>query len=683
MNLFYYFLLSLSLLLFSGCSSDEQLSSDNIEDFFNDAQRTTLGTRTSKARNNPALTTNTNSKWSHYKRDPLYTRMKTQALQYISMPDGTQLGVLVTLPADTEGNTIADQFPVILTQTAYNIHLASLTSPIHGTSMLLGAADPFFVQRGYAMVAVDVVGTGVSSGKWRMFNDKEQEGYRTAVNWIKQQPWFNGNIAVAGTSYLGISALLTASQQHPEIKAVFANVPAGDPFRSAAATGGLLNMTFVGLWLSLTQFTTTFNDIIQFFNPERADLINTATTTHAQQTQEYFVPLLNSALEGNPELIYDNDFWIQRSPMEKVSNIEVPTFIMGALHDIFQRDAPLLYEQLKNTVNTKLIITDGAHMQSILTSLSATGMVPPIANIMLQWFDQYVMGMDTSAASIPNVTQFVKNYRRGWFNPDSYVTSTDWPHPAAQAQRWYLHQDMSIDNTPPTTEEGRNTVVAQETVITNLQTFFDDQNFLYWLTISDDSDCSQSLVQWTLGASGLLPKPCYTDNSFVETDALNYETDIFKENYYINGPIQADIWLSTTATEAVLSVRVDEVDMFTGRINPISNGLLVASNRAVDTGRSRYLDGDMIQPWRPNRQSDLLPVIPNQVMKLSVEVFPTSAIIRRGNKLRISIDSSNQVQGVLHNELVERTKGGINAIHHSADYPSSIVFSAVPLSELN
>lgn len=161
---------------------------------------------------------------------------------------------------------------------------------------------------------------------------------------------------------------------------------------------------------------------------------------------------------------------------------------------------------------------------------------------------------------------------------------------------------------------------------------------IYEITLHDGTRCSVSYRQWTLGIAGVLQRdgistsdPCYAENTVLEQDALNFETASIPENYYINGPIQADIWVETSGENAVLSVWLDEVSP-TGVSMPISNGILLASARAVDESRSRFIDGEMIQPFHYLTEEREQTVIPGEVFKMQVEIFPTSYIVRKGYK---------------------------------------------------
>jgi predicted acyl esterase len=191
-------------------------------------------------------------------------------------------------------------------------------------------------------------------------------------------------------------------------------------------------------------------------------------------------------------------------------------------------------------------------------------------------------------------------------------------------------------------------------------------------------------VQWTLGIAGLLPKACYTDSATVERNqkAQVYQTAALASDLYINGPIQADLWVSTTNKEAALAVRVDDVDAW-GNATPISTGLMAVSHRAVDVSRSRFVKGVMIQPWHPYTQAAQQAAVPGQPMLVNVEVFPAAALIRKGHKLRVAISSSNQAMGVWSTPQQALANGNVTTILNSPSFPSSVVLPVVPAAALN
>ncbi len=654
------------------------------------AQTTTLGTRGSTSQANPAITSNANAVWQDYTRKEDYPRAITLPLQFITTSTGEKLSVRVSVPADFWGKQVPGTFPAILTQTAYRNDVGQLLGTIAtaDTTLMVGGKDDFMIRRGYITVAVDAYGTGMSSGETKLLGAEEQQAYGEAVKWVTQQPWFNGNLGLAGTSYLGIASLLTAEQQNPAVKAVFAVVPMGDSYRGVVGAGGLLNAKFLSIWLPLTQSLSVgaLNDIEKLSNPKYASIIAAADAQHVAAIDSWYLPTVNDGLAGKVGIATDDgDFWAVRSPVDKASSIKVPTFIVGSTNDIFQRDEPLIYEQLKKNVNTKLLILPGSHLQAVTGLIAganntASNGAPGGKFLLLQWFDQYLKGKSTGAETLPNVTQFVQGYGTG--STKRYARATDWPHPQAAAQRLYLRGDMSLSAQPPAAGEIGHTIREPKAPVVSIVR--NNKTVKASVTINDGSECSSSFVQWTLGIAGLLPQACYSNSAKVEATqgALIYQTEVLASDLYINGPIQADVWMSALSTDAAIAIRVDDVDA-AGVATPISTGLMSARYRAVDNSRSRYLNGVMIQPWHPFTAASAQPLSPGQPVLVPVEIFPNAALIRSGHKLRVAISASNQAQGVWPLPQQAAVNGNISTVFNDAQHPSSIVLPVVPTSALN
>ncbi len=649
---------------------------------------TTLGTRLLTARDNPAITSNGAARWRNYTRAADYPGILSLPLQFIPTRSGKRLGVLVSLPTDASGNYVRDRFPVILTQNAYRIDLGNALSSIFppASTMGIGGADRFMIRRGYVSVTVDSLGSGVSEGQIDLFGPTEQATYADVVDWVVQQPWSNGKIGVAGTSYLGITALYTAAQGNPAIQAAFVNIPMGDAWRDTLGTGGMLNAWFISNWLPLTQGLSAVNDIAVARYPHYADQIRAATAEHIAAIDDVLLPLINNALSGQTGYATDDGtFWSDRSPIEQARNIRVPTFVIGANHDIFQRNEPLLYEQLKRNTTARLLILPGAHAESILSALINNNNpleegAPAATGLLLQWFDKYLKGIDSGAEKQPTVTQYVAGLGNG--SLPRYVISPDWPHPQAVPQRLYLRGNLTLTTDAPTGAEPTHTLNEPPPPVIKLGTNRAGTLLRGWVTPSDGSEKSISWLQWSLGF--VLPLfDWYKESDTVETlqNAINFETGIMTGDYYINGPIQADIWLSSTAPEAAINVRVDDVGT-DGIARPLTNGLMSAAFRAVDSTRSRTLRGEMIQPWHPFTLASKQPLNPGEIVKVPVEIFPTAAVIKPGHRLRISISASNQAQGVWSTPAQARANGGITTIHNDATHPSSVVLPILPANLL-
>jgi putative CocE/NonD family hydrolase len=155
-----------------------------------------------------------------------------------------------------------------------------------------------------------------------------------------------------------------------------------------------------------------------------------------------------------------------------------------------------------------------------------------------------------------------------------------------------------------------------------------------------------------------------------------------EQDLYINGPIQADIWISSTLPDAGLLVRVTDVAP-DGSSREITNGILTASLRMVDESRSRFMNGQMIQPWHPFTAKSRQPLASGEIVKLPVEIFPTSLVVKQGHALRITVGASDFPHGMPPlADLVDQAVG-VLTVYSDAEHPSSVVLPVVPVSAIN
>src|SRR5262249_37084362 len=108
--------------------------------------------------------------------------------------------------------------------------------------------------RGYAMVLVDVRGTGASFGSWTApFSHNEVMDDRDIVDWVIAQRWSNGLVGAIGTSYEGGTAQLVAAVNHPAVKAVIPRWEEFDAYTDIALPGGILCEWVVKNWGALVR----------------------------------------------------------------------------------------------------------------------------------------------------------------------------------------------------------------------------------------------------------------------------------------------------------------------------------------------------------------------------------------------------------------------------------------------
>jgi predicted acyl esterase len=126
-------------------------------------------------------------------------------------------------------------------------------------------------------------------------------------------------------------------------------------------------------------------------------------------------------------------------------------------------------------------------------------------------------------------------------------------------------------------------------------------------------------------------------------DVLVYRTPAFETPHVIAGPITATLFVKTTASETDLFVQI--CDESEAGVVPLQRGLLRASFSTLDEDRTVYTDdGDVLRPYRPHESMD--PVVPGEMNRYDVEVFPVAHILRPGHKLQIRVSAPPVTDGL-------------------------------------
>ncbi len=139
----------------------------------------------------------------------------TQVEEYVPAFDGEELYVEVTLP---DPELYPDgQWPVILEASPYHGTLADregiriFPDPKDEEGERLGLTG-YFAPRGYAVVIMDLRGTGMSSGCLDHLGPNDANDLKTVVEWAAAQPWSTGEVGMTGHSYVGSTPSVAAAQ---------------------------------------------------------------------------------------------------------------------------------------------------------------------------------------------------------------------------------------------------------------------------------------------------------------------------------------------------------------------------------------------------------------------------------------------------------------------------------------
>jgi putative CocE/NonD family hydrolase len=470
------------------------------------------------------------------------------------------------------------------------------------------------------------------------------------MQWAHKQSWSNGLTAMDGPSYMGIAQIFAAAGQPDGLKAIFPQVPGADVYRDVVASGGQLDVGFIPLWLGLVTVTGL---IPPMSAPSDASPLM-ALAQHLIAAGNFTLPLILKAFAGQ-EPAYDGPFYTQRSPINVVNKVKVPTFFVSGEYDLFQRGTPLLFENLqKRGIPTKIIIGPWNHLQASGGAEVAKAGLGTLDELKLRWFDHYVKGIadPNLDADIPPMTY----YEQG---------TGAWKSGAG----WMKNRSAGVYKLSGTSQ----TAGAAGSLTKGTATA--GSSSVYPIPVA--GLCTRSADQWTAGVMTEFPfdNPCLTDNKWNDQSGVVFSTAPVTKAVTLQGPINARLYVSSTSGDGMLSVAIED-EAPDGTVSRLTGGWQVISLRALNTAKSRYLDGQLIQPYHPFTLASKSKLAAGQVAPVDVEIFPTGAKILPGHRLRIAVQAFDVPHlGPILPDLPS-TLTVINILN-SAKYPSRITIPLV------
>jgi putative CocE/NonD family hydrolase len=568
----------------------------------------------------------------------------------ITMSDGVVLRANVFLPS-TGG-----RLPTILTVTGYNKDAFNPTGTECDGQQSIAGDEPNLAEKGYAVMVLDDRGTGASGGKWESWDARTQQDYKEVLTWLQSQPWSNGSVATTGGSYMGITSFLVAeadlariAEGRPRaVKAIWADIPMADAYRDVTFQGGTSNASFIPLWLGLVGGLSALPPSSLSANPEEAASLY---LEHLLDNVEFGGEHVVGAALGE-EPAYDGPFYRLRSPVVHAGELTIPVVVQGGWWDLFQRGEPLLWESLKHSTDRVLFMSPHYH------TTSGPEMEDP--HLKEQWFAHWLLGVNNGVQKTPRVNLYPINGTR-------WEHFSHFPLPETSYQRLHLSgepsgsgaisvHDGSLMSATPSSEGGDEAPL-----------------------LPASSPCSRETAQWTAGAAST--STCDTNNTTYEASSLTYTTAPLSGGMKFAGLITGDLWAKLSTTDATLVAVLSDVEP-SGASNQITAGFLMASQRAVDKKLSTYTryNGErlMIRPWHPFTKASQQPVAPGEPTEYKIEIYPTSAIVKAGDRLRLTIGTANTFSDVPDLPTLGQELGGTITVLHGPRYDSTVLLPITP-----
>ena len=581
---------------------------------------------------------------------------------------GTTIRVNEIYPTTASGKAAPGPFPVLLTMTPYGKGQGGSSAPGSASQPSAGAAtggsDNYLAQRGYIEVVEDVRGSGDSGGSWGLFDPVQQQDAIHVLKWAAHLPHSDGRVGTYGPSYLGIDQLLLAGAvgPHSPLKATFPMVSANDLYRDTSFMGGLIDFEFDEAYLGLTAGTNTSNPITDALSDPAmlADLAS-VEADHANGLATYHAGTTKNILLGGAEA-YDGSYWRARNPGNVISRIvanHIPAYLVGGEFDIFQRGEPTNYAAFQNAWDHRSPTapmrsgqrTTGRYQLIVGPWEHLNGSSVNVDPLELEWFDTWLKHERTGMARTPTPLHY---YDLG---SGHFAETTTYPFAGATPTRMYLGAGGQLTTRRPSGKSASDTIAWSPS----------------------GAICNRSVDQWSMGgisipahSAGLLA-PCADDNqpSQVGPWTVSYTSAPFNRPEAVAGPITATVYASSTTSETELAAELEDVTP-SGASYPLTEGALLGSLRAVDPQRSWGAGGMTLMPYHPYTKASARAVTPGRVTEYQIEIFPTLATIARGDRLRLTLATSDSPHLTPLPAQLPKLAGGIYAIQRTKTAPSAL-----------
>ncbi len=572
-------------------------------------------------------------------RPPKNTSIYNQTLPaggygYAYTRDGTSLALDVRLPGPAEDGP----YPTLVEYAGYGY--ANPDGAESGISQLLNLL-------GYAVVDVNMRGTGCSGGAFDYFEPLQGlDGY-DIVETVARQSWVLGNrVGMAGVSYGGISQLFVGATAPPHLAAI-TPLSVIDNTATTLYPGGFLNTGFALQWAE-----------------DRVDDSKPASPTEGQGWAYKRIQDGDAICKANQTLhtaaadliakVHNNRFYRPKvanplSPAAFVSKIRVPTFMACQWEDEQTGGhCANLADRFTGTKRKWFTFTNGLHIDSLdpetfnrwfdFLELYVAGrrpQLPPLAAAAAPTVYQTVMGVDgvtlppdpiqsqpsyEAALSLfqsqPSIRVLFDNGAGGAPGtpyPGFERSFNRFPIPGTRPQSWFFRPNGLM--TPKPAKKGRKGGSASFTWDKAARPATD---FAGTNTGGGDLWTTHPSFDWRQPPAG-------TAASFV-TPPLGSDTAMIGA-----GAVHA--WVRASVPDVDLQVTVSEVRS-DGQETYVQSGYLRASMRKLDARKSTLLE-----PVLSLRKEDAGKLPKGLLSKLIIPLYYQGHMYRAGSRIRVTVSA--------------------------------------------
>ncbi len=578
----------------------------------------------------------------------------------IPMRDGVRLHTTIYVPREMRG-----PLPVILTRTPYGIANAGRN---------LGGYYAALADDGYIFVFQDIRGRFGSEGRFVMLRpprdrsdpeaiDESTDTYDT-IDWVLEHvAGNNGRVGMLGISYPGWLTVMAMLDPHPALRAVSpqaspADMYLGDDFHH----NGAFRLSY-GFEYAAMMETSKVSEQFDFDRYDTYDwYLDLGPLSNINQ--KYLkgkIPTWNDYV-SHPD--YD-DFWKKQAVTPYLTRVTVPTLNVAGWWDQEDFYGPLkIYETLEKHDSLDLnylVVGPWNHGGWAREDGSKLGEIDFGSNtaryfqreILAPWFRHFLKDSAGGKLDIPEARTFEagSNVWKSW---------PSWPpRRNSTARSLYFHADERLSFEPP--RDGKNDDVSDSYVSDPAHPVPYRHRPIQATYFPHGSKWSTWLVE---------------DQRFVDDrpDVLSWETEPLEQDVTIAGDVIANLFVSTSGTDADFVVKL--IDVYPEAYPEdwsLAGWQLMVSNEVF---RARYREGFE----KPK------PLAADRVTPIEIGLHSQNYTFRKGHRIMVQVQSSwfplidRNPQSFVPNIFEAKEsdyRKAVQNVYRSARYPSNVTVSVV------
>lgn len=591
-----------------------------------------------------------------------YLRLHYTKREYlVPMRDGVRLFTAVYTPRDT-----TRKYPILLRRTPYSV--APYGEDKYPAS--LGPSEAF-PRAGYIFVNQDVRGRFMSEGEFVEMTphrpvksgphdiDESSDTYDT-IQWLLDNlPQHNGRVGMYGISYPGFYCSAGMIDAHPALKAVSPQAPVADWYFDDFLHNGAFFLAHAFRWLGGNDLvrpkpTTERPPPLVYPTPDGYDLflrtgnMEDITRTLLKDSAPFWREMM-----AHPQR---DAFWQQRNILPHLKKVAPAVMVVGGwfdAEDLYGTFKTYQAIERQNPGVTNMLVvgpwhhggwasTEGERLGPI--SFGAKTAVFYRSEIEFPFFEKYLK--DQPHPPLPEATVFETG-------SNIWRTFDTWPPRQARRQTMYLREQGRLAWEAPPQGDHFDAYVSDPA-----------RPVPYTAAITPQMTIEYMVEDQRFAAR--------------RPDVLVYQFPPQEDDLILAGPIEVELWVTTTGSDADFIVKL--IDVFPDHPDP-----------AQQPGFQMHVRSEVFRARYRNSFERPEPLVSGQPARLRFELQDVLHRFHKGHRLMVHIQSTwfplvdRNPQTFVPNIYLAKPEDYQKATHRvlrSAAYPSQLTVGVLPAASL-